>query len=55
MNALLSIGKGRLTYLMAFVAVAWGAYGWWAGLLDQTSALTAIWGGFSVFGIRRAM
>lgn len=47
--------KGKLTYTMAAVAVAWGVVGYLAGWIDGGTAMTVIWSGLSVFGIRRAM
>lgn len=47
--------KGKLTYLMAAVAILWGAVGLWQGWVDQTTAYEIIWGGLTVFGIRRAI
>ena len=50
------LGKGYLTYAMAVVAIVYGLYDLVVGKnLDQESALTVIWVGLTVFGIRRAM
>lgn len=52
---MIKLGKGYLTYTMAALAILWGLYGWYSGWIDQQTALTAIWGGLAVFGIRRAI
>jgi type IV secretory pathway VirB2 component (pilin) len=52
---LLSLGKGKLTYTLAVVAILWAAVGWIFGWLSQDEALKTIWVALAVFGIRRAI
>ena len=51
----MNIAKGYLTYTLAGLAVLGGLAGWYMGTIDQNTALGMIWGGLSVFGIRRAI
>ena len=51
----MGIGQGYLTYTMAAIAVIWGLIGWYMQWIEQTTALEIIWGGLTVFGIRRAI
>ena len=50
-----NILKGKLTYTMAGLAIAWGVIGFLAGWSDGETSMAAIWAGLAVFGIRRAM
>ena len=52
---LMKLGKGYLTYTMAVLAVLGGIASWYMGYVDQQTALIMIWGGLSIFGIRRAV
>lgn len=47
--------KGKLSYTLAGIAVIWGVYGFFAGLIDGQTASQAIFAGLAVFGIRRAV
>lgn len=47
--------KGKLTYTMALVAIVWGVTGYLAGWIDAGTASKVIWGGLTIFGIRRAI
>ena len=51
----MSILKGKLTYLMALVAILWGIIGYLANWVRGETALEVIWGGLTVFGLRRAI
>lgn len=52
---MMTLMKGYLTYALAFLAIAWGAFGYFKGLIDGNTALEAVWGGLAAFGIRRAI
>jgi type IV secretory pathway VirB2 component (pilin) len=52
---LLNLGKGKLTYTLAVVAILWAAVGLIFGWLSQDEALKTIWVALAVFGIRRAI
>lgn len=45
--------KGKLTYTLASIAVAWGVIGLIFGWADTQTAMQAIWAGLAAFGIRR--
>lgn len=47
--------KGKLTYILASLAIAWGITGYITGWTDQATALNAVWFGLTAFGLRRAM
>jgi hypothetical protein len=51
----MKILKGYLTYTMAVLAILGGVAGWALGFIDQTSAIAMLWGGLSLFGLRRAV
>lgn len=52
---ILMLGKGYLTYAMAFSAIVVGISGFVMGILDDKTAITVVWAGLSVFGLRRAI
>ena len=52
---LMKLGKGYLTYTMAGLAVVGAIAGYFMGIVDEKTATVMIWGGLSVFGIRRAI
>lgn len=52
---MMNIGKGYLTYVLAALAIIGGAAGWALGFVDDKTALGMIYGGASLFGIRRAI
>lgn len=47
--------KGKLTYILAGVAILWGVIGWIAKWIDNETALSVIWIGLTTFGVRRAI
>jgi len=47
--------KGYLTYVLAGLMVALGVLGFLTGMIDHEQALTMIWAGLAVFGLRRAI
>ena len=47
--------KGKLTYTLAGIAVAYGLFGLLAGLIDNQTAVSIIWYGLTAFGLRRAI
>lgn len=51
----MNIMTGYLSYTLAALAVLGGVAGYFMGSLDGTQALTLIWSGLAVFGIRRAL
>ena len=51
----MDILKGRLTYLLALLAVSYGVIGFFAGWVDTETASTIVWGGLATFGLRRAV
>jgi len=51
----MNLGKGYLTYFMGFLAVGFGILGWFMGWIDQATAVTTIWAGFTTLGVRRAI
>ena len=50
-----SVLQGKLSYLLAALAVLWALVGYFAGWVELEQALTVAWGGLAVFGIRRAI
>lgn len=52
---LMNILKGKLTYLVAGSAIAWGVFGFLGGHIDGDAAGQLILFGLGAFGIRRAM
>ena len=51
----MNILKGKLTYLMALLAILWGVTGYLMNWVSGETALQVIWGGLTVFGLRRAI
>ena len=51
----MTILKGKLTYVLAGLAIAWGVVGYITGWTDQATALNTVWIGLAAFGLRRAM
>lgn len=51
----MNIAKGYLSYTLALLAILGGIAGWYMGTVDQGTALTMIWGGLAMFGLRRAI
>lgn len=51
----MNILKGKLTYLMAFIAILWGVTGYLLNWTDGETALKTIWIGLVGFGLRRAI
>ena len=51
----MNILKGKLTYLMALLAILWGVTGYLMNWVSGGTALQVIWGGLTVFGLRRAI
>lgn len=51
----MNLFKGKLTYAMAVVAIVWGVVGYLANWIDSDTAIKVLWGGLTVFGIRRAV
>lgn len=47
--------KGKLSYLLAALAVLGGGAAYYMGTIDGATALTMVWAGLSVFGLRRAI
>ena len=47
--------KSFLRYTLASLAVAWGAVGFFMGLTDAATAMSAIWIGLAALGLRRAV
>jgi len=52
---ILNLGKGKLSYALALIAVVWGIVGLIAGWNDVETNITVIYAGLAVFGIRRAI
>lgn len=52
MNTIL---KGKLTYILAALAVIGGVAGYALNIVDSATATTMVWGGLAVYGIRRAL
>lgn len=51
----MNILKGKLSYLLALLAVIGAGAGYVLGLITAEQAVSMIWGGLALFGIRRAM
>ena len=51
----MNILKGKLTYILAGLAILGAIAGYLMGTLDQKTATEMIWAGLTVFGIRRAI
>jgi hypothetical protein len=47
--------KGYISYTLAALAVLGGVAGWFLGFVDTETAVTMVWAGLAVFGIRRAI
>lgn len=47
--------KGYLTYTLAGLAVIGAGAGYLLGIVDAGTALTMVWSGLAIFGIRRAI
>ena len=52
---MVNIGKGYLSYTLAGLAVIGAIAGALMGYIAWDAALTMIWAGLAVFGIRRAV
>lgn len=52
---MLNILKGKLTYLMAAIAIIYGIYALSTGSISQAAGWEIIWSGLVIFGIRRAI
>ena len=55
MKFLFIFGKGKMTYVLSSLAIAYGIIGFVRNDFDQSHALEIIWGGLAAFGIRRAI
>jgi len=55
MNILTNLGKGKLSYILSAIAILWGIVGLIAGWIEAETAITVIYAGLAVFGIRRAI
>ena len=53
--SLLNIGKGKLSYTLALIAIVWGIVGLMFGWVEVEIAIGIIYAGLAVFGIRRAL
>lgn len=51
---MINILKGKLTYILAALAVLGGAAGWLLGYIETEQAVAMMWAGLTAFGIRRA-
>ncbi len=51
----MNILKGKLSYILAALAVLGAGAGYLLGSLDAATAVTMAWAGLAVFGIRRAI
>ena len=51
----MELGKGYLSYTLAMITVLGGCTGYLMGTIDASVALTMIWAGLAVFGLRRAI
>lgn len=51
----MNILKGKLSYILAALAVLGGIAGWYLNIIDNATALNMIWAGLAVFGLRRAI
>lgn len=47
--------KGKLTYILAALAVVYGAIGFFMGWIDASTAINIVWAGLATFGVRRAI
>jgi len=47
--------KGKLTYIMAAIAVVYGIVGILFGWVDATIGSGIVWTGLTTFGVRRAI
>ena len=47
--------KGKLSYTLAGLAVLGGAASYLLGYIEGDTAISMIWSGLAVFGIRRAI
>ena len=47
--------KGKLSYILASLAIIGGGAGWLLRIIDDKTAMELIWGGFALFGLRRAV
>ena len=55
MNVLLNVGKGKLTYLMALLAVVYAVVALVTQFGDQNTNIGILWLGLTTFGVRRAI
>lgn len=44
--------KGKKTYLMGILGIAWAVYGWATGYIDAVTAQGIIWGALTTMAIR---
>ena len=54
-GGMMNFMKGRLTYILAVIAIEWGVVGYTFGWADNEIALAAVWSGLAAFGLRRAI
>ena len=47
--------KGKLTYILALLAILGGGASYLLGYVDSGTAITMVWSGLAAFGIRRAL
>jgi hypothetical protein len=47
--------NGYLTYTMAVFAIVGAASAYLLNLIDMQTAVALVWGGLSIFGLRRAI
>ena len=55
MKFLLKLGKGKLTYAIALLTLAWAVAGWQLGLLAPELALDHALAALGLAGLRRAV
>ena len=55
MNILTNLGKGYLSYTLSLLAILWGLVGLIAGWIEVETAITVIFSGLAISGIRRAV
>ena len=55
MNKLMNLGKGKMTYLMGWIAVAYAVVSLVLGNGDQDTNFIVLWTGLTTLGVRRAI
>lgn len=47
--------KGKLSYILSALAIVGAGAGYFLGIVEAESAISTVWAGLALFGVRRAI